>query len=198
MHNCETTSNNTENTPLKTKTKTYKTCGAKLRSGQSCAKPPVKGEKRCRLHGGITKTAGAESVTSNPGGIYSKFYTAEELANLQSMELGNVDFELQLARTQLARAMKLADLDAAGELPMSPVKGRPTSHELAARIERSGAGGASEERQYRKIDYRTAMAMALKRVESLERTRAELAKLAKEDGAAQKAPAVLMTRVITK
>lgn len=178
--------------------KGYTTCGAKLKSGQACAKPPIKGEKRCRLHGGITETRGAESVTAKPGGIYSKFYTAEELVAIQEMELGNVDFEIQLARTQLARAMKLAELDAAGELPMCPVTGRPSSDELAVRIERDGGGGNTvhEERHYRKIDYRAAMSAALKRVESLEKTRAELAKLAKDDDP-QRSPIVLMTRVVT-
>lgn len=185
----------TQNTPMNRKPTL---CGAKLKSGQACAKSPIKGETRCRLHGGITKTAGAESVTAKPGGIYSKFYTAEELANLQDMELGNVDFELQLARTQLARAMKLADLDAAGELPLNNANGRPSSEELAMRIERDGGGPGTvpEERHYRKIDYRAAMGAALKRVESLERTRAELAKLAKDDDP-QRSPIVLMTRVIT-
>ena len=29
-------------------------CGAKTRSGQPCSKFPVKGKRRCRLHGGLS------------------------------------------------------------------------------------------------------------------------------------------------
>ena len=29
-------------------------CGAKTRSGFACQKPPLKGKKRCRLHGGMS------------------------------------------------------------------------------------------------------------------------------------------------
>lgn len=163
---------------------TYTKCGAKLRSGQSCAKPPIKGEKRCRLHGGITKTAGADSVTAKPGGLYSKFYTAEELAAIQNMELGNVDLEIQLVRIRLARALEMEELDRNGELDLDIEgnKGRPSAKgiELESKIERDGGGENTvyEERHYKKIDYRAAIASCLQRLESLERTRAELAKLA--------------------
>ena len=30
------------------------TCGAKTRSGQPCFKFPIRGKKRCRLHGGLS------------------------------------------------------------------------------------------------------------------------------------------------
>ena len=30
------------------------TCGAKTRSGEPCAKFPIKGKRRCRLHGGLS------------------------------------------------------------------------------------------------------------------------------------------------
>jgi hypothetical protein len=29
-------------------------CGAKMRSGEPCSKFPIKGKRRCRLHGGLS------------------------------------------------------------------------------------------------------------------------------------------------
>ena len=31
-----------------------RTCGAKTRSGEPCSKFPIKGKRRCRLHGGLS------------------------------------------------------------------------------------------------------------------------------------------------
>lgn len=183
--------------------KGYTPCGAKLRNGQPCAKPPLAGETRCRLHGGATKTSrGSTAPQAKPGtGLYTKFYTAAELAAHEAMELGTVDAEIKLVRIRLARALKMEELDAAGELEatIEADNGRPRkSEELESRIMRDGGGENTvrEERHYRKIDYRAAIAVCLTRIESLERTRAELAKLAKDDDP-HRSPIVLMTRVIT-
>ena len=34
--------------------KAYARCGAKTRSGKPCAKYPINGKRRCRLHGGLS------------------------------------------------------------------------------------------------------------------------------------------------
>ena len=39
---------------MKEPTKVIKTCGAKTRSGRLCAKFPIAGKRRCRLHGGMS------------------------------------------------------------------------------------------------------------------------------------------------
>ena len=39
---------------MKESTKVIKTCGAKTRSGGLCAKFPIAGKRRCRLHGGMS------------------------------------------------------------------------------------------------------------------------------------------------
>lgn len=182
--------------------KGYKPCGAKLRNGQPCAKPPLAGETRCRLHGGATKTSrGATAPQAKPNeGLYTKFYTAAELVEHDAMELGTVDAEIKLVRLRLARALRMEELDALGELPANIPgnSGRPSKlEELESRIERDGGGKNTvhEERHYKKVDYRGAIHICLSRIESLEKTRAELAKLAKGDDP-QRAPIVLMTRVI--
>jgi len=149
--------------------KNYTPCGAKLRNGQSCAKPPLAGRPRCRLHGGVTTTKGPESPTARPNdSLYTKFMTTEEVIAFHEMELGTVDAEIKLVRTRLARAIKQEGM-AAEEL----------AEELETRIERDGGGENTvhEERHYRKVDYRAAINVCLSRIESLEKTRAELAKL---------------------
>lgn len=172
-----------QNIPMKIKS--YVPCGAKLKSGQPCAKPPVKGEKRCRLHGGITALRGADSPTARPNdSLYTKFMTPEEVIAFHEMELGTVDAEIKLARTRLARAMKMEEQDAMGELPDATTGRPPRGEELESRIERDGGGPTTvhEERHYRKVDYRAAIHACLSRIESLEKTRAELAKMANGGG----------------
>ena len=39
---------------MDTATKAYPLCGAKTRSGKPCAKYPISGKRRCRLHGGLS------------------------------------------------------------------------------------------------------------------------------------------------
>lgn len=138
---------------------------------------------------------GENSPTAKPNdSLYTKFFTAEELIHFSEMELGTVDAEIKLVRLRLARAMKMEEMDANGTLADIPVTGRPRGsklkqnrpppgEELESRIERDGGGPmtVTEERHYRKVDYRAAITVCLGRIESLEKTRAELAKLAVSD-----------------
>lgn len=80
-------------------------CGAKKRNGEACQKPPIKGKKRCRLHGG---NAGAPIGNKNSAkhNIYSQFMTEEEIEFSQQTELHSVDSELKLCKVQLTRALK--------------------------------------------------------------------------------------------
>ena len=43
-----------EHNPLKEPTTKPRRCGAKTRSGTPCAKYPIAGKRRCRLHGGMS------------------------------------------------------------------------------------------------------------------------------------------------
>lgn len=80
-------------------------CGAKKRNGEACQKPPIKGKKRCRLHGG---NAGAPTGNKNSAkhNIYSQFMTEDEIEFSQQSELHSIDSELKLCKVQLARALK--------------------------------------------------------------------------------------------
>lgn len=83
-------------------------CGAKKRNGEACQKPPIKGKTKCRLHGGLTKNAGAPIGNKNSAkhNIYSQFMTEEEIEFSQQSELHSVDSELKLCKVQLTRALK--------------------------------------------------------------------------------------------
>ena len=79
-------------------------CGAKKRNGEACQKPPIKGKKRCRLHGG---NAGAPTGNKNSAkhNIYSQFMTEDEIEFSQQSELHSIDSELKLCKVQLTRAL---------------------------------------------------------------------------------------------
>lgn len=80
-------------------------CGAKKRNGEACQKSPIKGKKRCRLHGG---NAGAPKQNTNSvkHNIYSQFMTEEERAFIQDIDLTKIDDELMLCKVQLKRALE--------------------------------------------------------------------------------------------
>lgn len=60
-------------------TEVGKLCGARVRSGGTCRKPPVPGRRRCRFHGGLSPR-GVEGGSYRHG-RYSK-YTREALGEL--------------------------------------------------------------------------------------------------------------------
>lgn len=119
---------------------------------------------RCKMHGGITKTRGT-SYAAKPGQLYSKYLTEEERKTFDNIELGTVEAELKLMRVRLERALR-------DEVTHGNVL------ELDTRIERDGGGPATvdEERHYKQRDYRAIIQATLGRIESLEKTRAELMK----------------------
>lgn len=138
-------------------------CGAKTRSGEPCKRHAVPGSSRCKLHGG--KSTGAPKANKNaatPGSIYSRFLSEAENDMLASIELGRVDDELRLTRIRLMRALA-RESEHGNTLEIDSEK-----HETG---ENGGTTTTSKVRDYSGlIDRLTA------RIESLERTRAELIK----------------------
>jgi len=145
-------------------------CGAKTRSGEPCKRHPVPGSKRCKLHGG--KSTGAPKGSKNaarPGSIYSKFLTDEENDALAGIELGRVDDELRLMRVRLMRL--LAKENEYGDtLELDSEKVEPEE------IDGAATGNSRITRTSKVRDYNGAIDKAAARIESLERTRAELLK----------------------
>lgn len=82
-------------------------CGAKNRKGEICQQKPMK-NGRCRFHGG--KSTGNPKAKGNQNakkhGAYSKFFTDDEKAQLDELELDNLNSELQLCKIQLIRALE--------------------------------------------------------------------------------------------
>lgn len=144
-------------------------CGAKTRSGQPC-KSRAMANGRCRMHGGTNKGAPAANVNAaKPGSLYSKFYTDEEQLLADQIELGKVDEELRLTRIRLMRAMAREQV-VGGELELDSEKVEP--------LEIDGQDtGLSKITTTKKVrDYWALVDRLTARIESLERTRAELAK----------------------
>lgn len=144
-------------------------CGAKTRSGQPC-KSRAMANGRCRMHGG--KSTGAPAANKNaakPGSLYSKFYTDEERLLADQIKLGQVDEELRLTRIRLMRAMA-REQEVGGELELDSEKVEP--------LEIDGQDtGLSKTTTTKKVrDYWALIDRLTARIESLERTRAELAK----------------------
>jgi hypothetical protein len=69
-------------------------CGAQTRSGKKCQSPPVRGKRRCRMHGGA---AGSGAPIGNTNALRPGQYTAEAIARRRQLsEL------IRTARTTLA------------------------------------------------------------------------------------------------
>lgn len=138
-------------------------CGAKTRGGEPCKRHAVPGSARCKLHGGAASKANkANKHAAKPGSIYSKFLTDEENDALASIELGRVDDELRLTRIRLMRTLAKEN-EFGGELEID-----------SERLDTSEFGGTTTTSKVR--DYAGMIDRLTARIESLERTRAELLK----------------------
>ncbi|WP_434706909.1 hypothetical protein J3Q07_08335 [Pseudomonas sp. D4-18] len=138
-------------------------CGAKTRSGEPCKRHAVPGSSRCKLHGGgASKANKANKHAAKPGSIYSQFLTDDENAILSTIELGRVDDELRLTRVRLMRALSREN-ELGNTLEVDSEK-----------LETGEYGGTTTTSKVR--DYSGLIDRLTARIESLERTRAELLK----------------------
>jgi hypothetical protein len=139
-------------------------CGSKTRSGEPCKGIAMR-NGRCRMHGG--KSTGPKdqkgNKNANKHGIYAAHLTESERKDYLTLELGQVDHELRLARIRLARA--LAAENEWGGIP-----------EIDEVTENEGGGVTIAIRSVKKKvrDYATLIDRLMARVESLERTRKQL------------------------
>lgn len=149
-------------------------CGAKTRSGQPCRNRAMS-NGRCRMHGGKAAETHAGNQHARKHGIYSSILTDEERELWDAVELGKVDDELRLCRLRLMRTIR-AETES-GNLP-----------ELEEQIERSSGseqkdaedGGMAaippSEQRLKRRDYAGTVDRLMARIESLEKTRADLMK----------------------
>lgn len=149
-------------------------CGAKTRSGEPC-KTPAMENGRCRMHGGKAGKTHAKNQHATKHGIYGRVLTDEEKDLWDSVELGRVDDELKLCRLRLMRAIRaeheakdLPELDGRTVEPVM-LGGVPLEND-------EGEPETIEKRAYKRRDYAAAIDRLMGRIESLERTRADLLK----------------------
>lgn len=146
------------------------TCGAKTRSGQTCRNRAMQ-NGRCRMHGG--KATGAPTGNRNaatPGSIYSRYFTEEEKELAAQIELGKVDEELRLTRIRLMRALA-REAEYGNTLELDSEKREPVI------VDGEIVAGTEQVTTTSKVrDYSSLIDKLTARIESLERTRVELAK----------------------
>lgn len=137
-------------------------CNAKTRGGGTCQKHALIGSNRCKLHGGKSTGAPAKNQNARTHGIYSSYLSDEEKDVWDQVKLGEVDDELRLTRIRLMRALK-AENERGNTLEIDSEK-----------VETGENGGTVTTTKVR--DYSSLIDRLTGRIESLERTRAELLK----------------------
>ena len=143
-------------------------CGAKTRSGQPCQNRAMS-NGRCRMHGGKATETHAGNQNARKHGIYSSYLTYEEKDAWHSLELGKVDDELRRTRIRLIRALAREN-EFGNTLELESEKTEPLE------IEGNDTGLTRTTRTSKVRDYASLIDRLTARIESLERTRAELAK----------------------
>lgn len=164
-------------------------CGAKTRrTGEPC-KDIAMANGRCKRHGGKAtgaiephKAVGSTNGNNNSG-IYSRYLAAEDQALYAEVALGSVDAELRLMRVRLARTVK-----ARREWEDSlKADSEDESHQVLVEVIDGDApgkeGGTIEitRKTKRLPDFDKIEQACLARIESLEKTRKELAKAPEDD-----------------
>jgi hypothetical protein len=161
--------------------KSYIVCGATNRQGEPCQRPPLKGKKRCRLHGGKSLETNKNAVKH---GIYRKTLSDEEQAMWTDVQIDSVDDEIRLVTIMLNRAVELnADIRTAPNDPKNLA-----GFELTE-ISRSSKGGKSDINSTSKRPDTVAIIDRFAgRLASLKKIRAELLAAAAGEGGEDSGP----------
>jgi len=147
-----------------------KACGAKTRSGEPCKRAPLEGKRRCKLHGGASTGPSKGSRNAAKHGIYSAALLPGEAkfaGDLRS-SIGTVEDELFITKMRLRRALA------------AEAKSIQTNDYLVidSEVQRDGDGKsyAAAETHLKRVDYTAIIDRLTARIESLEKTRADLLK----------------------
>jgi len=140
------------------------------RNGTPCRRHALKGKTRCKLHGGASTGPPKGSKNNLSHGIYAEGLTNAEMQVWHAVQIGSVDDELRMAKIRLARALRaelssdeleLVERSVAPSMP----SGFPDYEELV------------KQEVFKKRDWSPVVDKLMARIESLERTRLELAKV---------------------
>jgi hypothetical protein len=152
-------------------------CKAFARStGAQCQAKAVPGKEVCRVHGGASEGAPKENQNAKKHGIYGKHLTEEEKADFDdvSARIGTLDAEITLLRFRMRRALDAEAAAAAND---------PDALEVVQRHDREASEfGPGDETVRKRVDYGEHVERIARRVESLEKTRAELLRIEREAG----------------
>ena len=147
--------------------KSYAVCGATNRQGEPCQRPPLKGKKRCRLHGGKSLETNKNAVTH---GVYRKTLSEEEQVLWTQLQVGNIDNEILFMKIMFNRAIELN-----AEIRASPNDVKNLAGFELTEINRISKGGKQDTNLTSKRPDTVAMIDRFAgRIASLEKTRAEL------------------------
>ncbi len=103
---------------------------------------------------------------------YSKFFTAEEIKLGSATEIGFVDAELRLTRVRLIRMLKAEVQQEKDQAELYELQTEGVSGSVAPLFER---------KRFKRTNYHDIFDRLMARIESLERTRMELAKVARAE-----------------
>jgi len=127
-------------------------CGAQTRSGKKCQSPPVRGKRRCRMHGGA---AGSGAPIGNTNALRHGHYTAENLETLKAEPPSNLIVTWARGRAEShvkPRGRVRTELTESAELevriPSLPAKSqrRTDVRPLASRSARTSCSGGLRRR----------------------------------------------------
>jgi hypothetical protein len=158
-------------------------CKAFARStGAQCQAKAVPGKTVCRKHGGLSEGAPKGNQHATKHGIYGKHFTDEERDALPDIEsrIGTLTEEITLCRVRINRALAAEN---------SAFKLDPNGLEIVRFVDKAATEfAAGPEHVHERIDYGAHVERLLRRLESLEKTRAELLKAEREGSGKGDAP----------
>jgi hypothetical protein len=120
--------------------------------------------------------------TVSPKALYSAYLDPDDLMRFDEIEIGSVDSEIKLMRLRLEKALRMeaeqAEVDAQAREAASATIFEPTFNALDVDtvVSREGGGPMTVTREIhrKRRDYGEIIRETMRRIESLERTRAEL------------------------
>ena len=138
-------------------------CEAKTKSGTLCQINAMP-NGRCYRHGGASTGAPKGNKNALKHGAYSKFYTDDELGQLDDISTADLESELKLCKVQLIRALKAADKQAlADDNKQLDLVGQATQ------VVKNGESISRQEinKKYAKTDYAGIIDRLVGRIQSL-------------------------------
>ena len=141
-------------------------CEAKTKSGTLCQINAMP-NGRCYRHGGASTGAPKGNKNALKHGAYSKFYTDDEIGQLDDISTADIESELKLCKVQLIRALNAADKQSSfDDSKQLDLVGQSTQ------VVKNGEQISRQEisKKYAKTDYAGIIDRLIGRIQSLTQT----------------------------